>query len=561
MDELLAVARGERPADVVLRGGRVVDVFAGDVVEAEVALSGGRIASVGPRRDGREGVELDGALIAPSFIDGHMHVESSLLGPFELARACCLRGTGAIVSDPHEIANVLGVPGVRWMVDAARDAPVDLLFTAPSCVPASPLGTSGATLGPAEVVEMLALDGVIGLGEVMSVPDVIAGEASVSAKIGAVTHGQVDGHAPGLVGDALQAYVAAGPRTDHESTTVAEAQEKLRLGLWLMLRDGTPTRDLDALLPLVTERNARRMLMVCDDISSIDLLERGHLDHHLRTAVAAGVDPVLAVRMVTLNAAECYRLHDRGGVAPGRRADLVVLEDLTEFRALRTYHDGALVAKDGLCLVEPRTPPALPPTMHPDLDRFEPAPARTAGPTPVIEVTDGAIVTGRLDLETPLRDGRLAADTGRDLVKLCVVERHTGSGRAGVALARGIGLVRGAIASSVAHDHHNLVLAGVDDEDLRVAARVVTEQGGGFAVVADGTVLASLELPLAGLMSPQSAADVAAGHRHAIGAARALGTRLTDPFMTLSFLGLEVVPSLKLTDQGLVDVEAGALLA
>jgi adenine deaminase len=560
MEELLAVARGDRPADVVLRGGRVVDVYGGEVVEGDVAIAEGRIASVGPARDGAEVVDLDGAFVAPAFIDGHMHVESSLLGPFELARTTCVRGTGTIVSDPHEVANVLGVDGVRWMVDAARDAPAEVLFTAPSCVPASPLATAGAALGPAEVVEMLALDGVVGLGEVMSVGEVIAGDASVMAKIGAAGRLQVDGHAPAVTGDALQAYAAAGPRTDHESTTVAEAREKLRLGMWLMMRDGTPTRDLAALLGLVTERNARRFLMVTDDISSIDLLERGHLDHHLRAAVAAGVDPVLAIRMVTLNAAECYRLHDRGGLAPGRRADVVVLEDLKEFRALRTLHGGALVASNGVCHVAPRTPPALPPTMRPDLDAFEPSPVVTSTRSAAIEVTDGAIVTGRADVETPVRDGRLVADTARDLVKLCVVERHTASGRAGVALARGIGLVRGALASSVAHDHHNLVLAGVDDDDLRLAARVVTEQGGGFAVVADGSVLAALELPLAGLMSPQDAETVAAGHRHAIGAARALGTRLADPFMTLSFLGLEVVPSLKLTDLGLVDVEAGALL-
>ena len=331
--ELIAVARGDRPADLVLRGGRLVNVLSAEVHEADVAIAGGLVAGVGEGWEGGEVVELEGAFVAPAFIDGHIHVESTFLAPFEFARVVSARGTGTVVSDPHEIANVHGVEGVRWMLAEARGAPADVLAMASSCVPASPLETSGARLGLAEIEELLELEGVIGLAEVMDFPAVIAADPELAAKIAAAAGRPVDGHAPGLSGRELSAYVAAGPGSEHEATTVEEAREKLRQGMRVMLREGTPARDLAALLPLVSDRTSRRCMFVNDDVSVTDLLERGHLDHHLRLAVAAGLDPVIAVQMVTLNAAEWFGLADRGALAPGRRADVTVLRDLEASRS------------------------------------------------------------------------------------------------------------------------------------------------------------------------------------------------------------------------------------
>ena len=555
--ELIAVARGERPADLVLRGGRVVDVLGGEIERADVAIAGDLIAAVGNGYDGRRVEELGGAYLAPAFIDGHIHVEGSLLTPFELARTVCPRGTGTVIADPHEIANVHGADGVEWMLEAASDAPAEILFMAPSCVPASPLETAGAELGPEAVERLLDRDAVIGLAEVMDFPGVVAGEPGPLAKIDAARRRgmPVDGHAPGLSGAELAAYVAAGPGSEHEATSAAEAREKLAAGMYLMLREGTVARDLRALLPALTPESSRRCMLVNDDVSVIDLLDRGHLDHHLRLAVAAGVDPLTALRMVTLNPAEWFGLGDRGALAPGRRADLAVLDDLSGFGVLRTYRGGQVVAADGACLVEPREVDPPGPSVSVDWERVSLGmPIEPGRRVRVIEVSDGAIVTGAGEAEAPTRDGELAADPARDLALLCTIERHRGSGRAGVGLARGLGIETGALGSSVAHDHHNLIVAGSSREQVAAAGRRLCEIDGGFVVVRDGAVLAEVPLPIAGLMSPDPAPEIAARHRAAIAAARELGSELADPFLTLSFLGLEVIGELKLTDLGLVDV-------
>ena len=553
--DLLAVARGDRAADLLLRGGALVNVLSAEVHRADVAIAGGRIAGVGEGWESDSVVDLDGAFVAPAFIDGHIHVESTFLAPFEFARVVSARGTGAVVSDPHEIANVFGVAGVRWMLEAARGAPAEILAMASSCVPASPLETSGARLGLREIEELLALEGVIGLAEVMDFPAAIAGEAELAAKIEAAGDRPVDGHAPGVSGRELAAYVAAGPGSEHEATTLADAREKLRAGMRVMLREGTPARDLEALLPLVTPQNSRRCMLVNDDVSVTDLLERGHLDHHLRLAVSAGLDPVTAIQMVTVNVAEWFGLGDRGAIAPGRRADLVVLADLERFEALRTYHKGELVARDGESLVAPSRPDVPEPSVRVDWGRVElRVPATPGARARVIELVPGAIVTGAGEADAPIADGALAADPARDLAKLCVIERHTGEGGCAVALVRGFGLGEGALGSSVAHDHHNLIVAGTSDSEVELAARTLAELGGGLVAVRGGEVLASVPLPIAGLMSALEAPAVSEQHRAALAAARELGCRLDDPFMSLSFLGLEVIGELKLTDRGLVDV-------
>jgi adenine deaminase len=561
--ELVAVARGERPADLVLRGGRLANVVSAELLDGlDVAVAGGRIAGVGGPYDAHETLELDGAVLAPALIEAHMHVESTLLTPFEFARVACVRGTGTAITDPHEIANVHGVAGVEWMLDAARGAPVDVLVMASSCVPATDMETAGARLDAPEVARLLEHEHVLGLAEVMDFPGVVAGEPGVMAKLDAAGARPIDGHAPGLSGRALSAYVAAGPGSEHEATTLEEAREKLRAGLYVFLRDATPARDLEALLPLLTPANSRRCAMVSDDVSPSDLLDRGHLDHHLRTAVAAGVDPLIALQMVTLNPAEWFGLRDRGAIVPGRRADLVVLEDLVAFRALHTFQAGVPVAREGRCLREAPVLPPLPASVNVDWGRVDLAlPAGGRRRARVIEVVPDAIVTGAGVEDAPLSDGAVVADPERDLAKLAVVERHTGASGSAVALVRGLGLRRGALASSFAHDHHNLVIGGIDDADLRTAGEEVTRLGGGFAAVADGRVLASLPLPLAGLMSPAPAEEVRAGHDAVRAAARELGCTLADPFMTLSFLGLEVIPKLKLTDRGLVDVDRFELVS
>jgi adenine deaminase len=558
-NSLIEVARGDRPADLVLRGGRLVNVLSAEVHEAEIATAGGLIAGIGEAGtwDGAEVADLDGAFVAPAFIEGHVHVESTLLSPFELARLVCVRGTGTIVSDPHEIANVLGVEGVRWMLADARGAPAEIFAMASSCVPASPLETSGARLGPEEIAGLLAMPGVIGLAEVMDFPGTIAGEPELLAKIEAAAGRPVDGHAPAVSGRRLSAYAAAGPGSEHEATTLEEAREKLRQGLRVMIREGTPARDLEALIGLVTPQNSRRFMFVNDDVPVSELLERGHLDHHLRLAVAAGLDPVVAVQMVTLNTAEWFGLDDRGAIAPGRRADIAVLADLTGFEAVRTYHAGELVAEEGTCLAPAREPDVPPTSVAVNWDGLALA---LAPPVPqgararVIEVEPGAIVTGAAEVAAPIAAGALVADPDRDLAKLCVAERHTGAGGCAVSLVRGFGLRAGAIGSSVAHDHHNLIAAGTSDADVEAALRALADLGGGLVTVRDGEVLAALALPIAGLMSPLPAEEASARHREVVDAARRLGSRLDDPFMSLSFCGLEVVPELKLTDRGLVDV-------
>jgi adenine deaminase len=528
-----------------------------------VAICGDRIAGVGEYR-GREVVELDGAWVLPGLIDAHVHVESSMVPPREMARAVVPRGTTTIVADPHEIANVLGTAGVRWMLDDARGAPFEMVVMAPSCVPASPLATSGATLGAAELRELAADPRVRGLGEVMSFPAVVAGDPEVLAKIAVFAGRPVDGHAPGLSGAALAAYAAAGPRSDHECTTVEEAREKLRAGLTVFLRQATNAANLRDLLPLVDATCERRLCLCTDDRQPADLLDEGHMDALVRMAIAGGVPPALAVRLATLNTAEQFGLADRGAVAPGRRADLLACRDLGDLRPHLVWHGGVLVARDGALVGAAAAPargrPPLPPTVHINWERVRLRPAAEGRRARVIGLVPDQLVTLHLVEEVSARDGIALADPARDLLHMAVIERHHGSGRVGHGFVRGLGLGSGAIASTVAHDHHNLVVAGADETSMTTAARRAAALGGGLVAAAGAEVLAELPLPYAGLMSDRPIAEVRWRLDAAIAAAQRLGSPLRDPFMALSFAALEVIPSLKLTDRGLVDVDAFALV-
>ena len=566
------VAAGRRPGDLLLRGGRVINVCSGCIERADVLVAGPLVAAVGDLGDvdAHHVIDVTGCWLAPGLIDGHVHIESSLVTPARYAEAVLPRGVTAAVCDPHEIANVAGVPGVRWLLSGSRELPFDVWVTVPSCVPSTRLETAGAEFGVGEIDDLLADPWVVGVAELMSFPDVVAGDVGQLAKVAvAEALGKtIEGHAPGLTGRDLQAYLAAGVGSDHESTGLAEGREKLVAGAFLMIREGSVTRDLEALLPLVDPRHADRIGFVTDDRFPNDLLDEGGVDVLVRRAIAAGVDPVYAVRCASWNTARHYRLTRRGAIAPGYQADMIVVDDLARFHAHAVLKDGRLVAADGR-LLEPlpdadaddaavRATVRIP-ALDGDVLRL-PAPSRPEGLVRVIRPVPGQVVTEAQTLRPSRRDGAVVADPDRDLAKLACVERHGRNGNVGLGLVTGLGLRRGALGSSVGHDHHNLMLAGMDDGSMRLAAARLAELGGGFVVVDEGRVLAELALPVAGLVSPAPIAAVRADLDAVEVAARSLGVYAAGVMMTLSFLGLAVIPALRLTDHGLVDVVAARVV-
>lgn len=567
---LIEVARGKRPADLVLRNGQVVNVFSNEIYPAEVAVFHGRIAGVGaPGAYGgaRDEVDLGGHYLAPGLVEAHTHIESALLVPGEFARAVAPHGTTTCVSDPHEIANVVGIPGLEWTLAAAEGVPVRLLFTLPSCVPASQFEGNGATLHAADLLPLAAHARIASVGEVMNYPGVLAGDETMLDMIalgrpgmGAPRGLPVDGHAPGLRGLDLCGYVAAGAQSDHESVAADEALEKLRLGLWLWVREGS-MRNLEALLPVVLAHRPERAGFVADDRTCGDLLGQGHLDHIIRLAVAGGLDPIQAIKMASRQPAQYFGFADRGAIAPGFAADLVVVPDLREFRPRQVYIGGELVAEEGRALfAAPPLPAGLTARVSDtmrlrdfDIERLR-LPGH-AGAARVIGMIPDQIVSDALTLDAPAADGLLVADPARDLLKVAVVERY-GRGRVGVGLLHGLGLRVGAMASSVAHDAHNLVVAGANDADMALAVREIERMRGGLVLTRDGAVVERLALPLGGLMSPLPAPAVAEAMGRLERAAAETGVRQACPFVFLSFLALSVVPKLKITDLGLLDVAA-----
>jgi adenine deaminase len=561
--EVIRTARGEQPADLVLRNAQLVNVFSGQIEHTDIAIAGPTIVGVGPGYEATQSIDLAGAYVAPGLIDAHVHIESSMATTPQFARAVVPRGTTTVVTDPHEIANVHGLAGIRFMLHAARHTPLSVWVNLPSCVPATHMETAGAALEAADLLTLLDDPGVLGLAEMMNYPGVIAAVPAVLAKLQGFAGRPLDGHAPGLAGQALNAYVAAGIGSDHECTSVEEAAEKLSRGLYILIREATNAHNLETLLPLVTPANSRRCCFCTDDRQPADLLDLGGIDYMVRTAIARGIYPVTAIQMATLNTAEWFGLRDRGAVAPGRRADLIIFDRLDVPRPRGVYVAGQLVAQDGAMLAPLPDLPAspLPNSIHVAWERVDLAIPAAGRRVRVIGAIENQLVTEHLIADATIRDGLAVADVSRDLLKMAVIERHRATGYVGKGFIHNIGLRRGALASSVAHDHHNLVVVGADDRSMLTAAQAVADMGGGLAVADGEQVLAQLPLPIAGLMSDQPIEQIRRGFDAVLAAAHALGSELHDPFMAMSFMALEVIPHLKLTDAGLVDVDKFAIVS
>jgi adenine deaminase len=545
----LAVARGDEPADVVVRGGRVLSVFTREWLETDVAIADGWIAGLGDY-EGRETVDAAGKYVVPGFIDAHMHLESSKLLPDEFARLVLPLGTTAVVADPHEIANVLGTDGVHWLLDASAEIPLDVYFMASSCVPASSFESPRRSLTVGDLEGLLRRRRVIGLAEMMNFPGVIAGDAGELAKLELATH--VDGHAPGVLGRDLQAYAAAGIHSDHEASGVEEGRERLRAGMWLLIREASAARNLETLLPLVQEYGPHRIAFCTDDREPEHIADDGHINAMVRDAVAFGIAPEDALVLASHNTATYHRLDHLGAVAPGRQADVLLLPDLERFVP-------DLVLKRGAPVDEIPSAPVPDWVKHtvrigalgPEMFRIP----WDGGRARVIGLVAGQIITESLVDEPGHGRDEAVADPERDLAKIAVIERHLGTGRIGLGFVRGFGLRRGALATTLSHDAHNVVVVGVDDTSMAFAVRRLANIGGGIVVVDGAHTMAELPLPVAGILSDRPLADVVAGSHAIVAAAAELGSTIEAPFQLLAFLALSVIPSLKITDRGLVDVD------
>jgi adenine deaminase len=547
----IAVARGDEPADLVVHGGRVLSVFTREWLDVDVAVVDGAIAGLGAY-EGREKLDATDRYVVPGFIDAHVHLETTKLLPSEFARLVLPLGTTTVVADPHEIANVLGTDGVHWLADVADIIPLDVYFMASSCVPASQFESPRRALTAGDIEGLLHRRRVIGLAEMMNFPGVIAGDQHELEKLALPGAEHVDGHAPGILGKELNAYAAAGIRSDHEAFTEAEGRERLRAGLWLLIREATAARNLRALIPLVAEFGSSRIAFCTDDREPEHIAEDGHVNALVRDAVALGVKPEDALVIASFNAASCHGLPHLGAIAPGYQADLLLLPDLERFVP-------EIVLKAGKPVESiPETP--VPEWVRASV-RARPVSADDlrvpweGGDARIIGLVPGQIVTEALLGELTRQDGLAVADPERDLAKIAIVERHLGTGRIGLGFVRGFGLARGALASTVAHDAHNIVVVGVDDADMTLAVARLAELGGGIAVAESGRIIAEMPLPVAGLISEGSLEDVVAQGQELNRAAAELGASASGAFQTMAFLALSVIPSLRITDRGLVDVE------
>lgn len=560
----IEAAHGKRPADLCLRRGKLVNVISGRVEEVDLAIYDGTILGWGDY-EAREVIDASGLYICPGFIDGHLHLESSLLSPSQFCAAVVPWGTTAVIADPHEIANVLGLEGIRYFLEATHNLPLEVYFNLPSCVPASPLETSGAHLRAADLFSLLPHERLFGLAEVMNFPGVIAGSPEVVDKLVLFQESILDGHAPYLGGLPLNAYLTTGIGSDHECTTLPEAREKLAKGMHIMIREGSQSKDLAALLPLVDRHTWPRCMLVSDDRHPDDLLREGHMNAIVNQAMARGMDPVLALTLGTWTAARYFRLDHQGALAPGFRADFTISPTLNPWKPQRVFKCGREVARDGKLLVDPQSWPQPSPPPSPmnitRLARQDLIVPVQPGNLRVIGVQEGTILTRKLTLPPTVKDSTVVADCPRDLLKLAVYNRYLPDRPPAVAFVQGLGLRKGAIATTVAHDSHNLIAAGGKDDDLLRVVDAVRMMGGGMAIGAADGPMEMLALPIGGLMSDQPLQVVVERLEALKGLAAAWGSTLANPFMALSFLALPVIPELKLTDSGLVDVSSFAFVS
>ncbi|SMC78192.1 adenine deaminase [Primorskyibacter flagellatus] len=554
LETRIAAGRGDQPADTVLRGGRILDLITGELLDGDVAILGDTIVGTCDNYEGREVIDVSGLILVPGFIDTHLHIESSCITPFEFDRCVAPRGVTTAICDPHEIANVVGTDGIRYFQQASEHTVMDIKVQLSSCVPSTHMETAGAEILAEDLAGLMGLPSGIGLAEFMNYPGVIHRDPQAMAKLRLFEGGHVDGHCPQLSGRDLNAYIAAGIGTEHEATTAEEAREKLQKGMRVLIREGSVSKDLHALQPVLTERTAPYMCLCTDDRNPLDIAEYGHLDYMIRTLIALGTPPLAAYRAASLSAAEAFGLKDRGLIAPGKRADIVALDSLEQCNAQLVFCGGVRVgtaAFDARGHVEPvgRASVTAP--------KLTEASFRSTGnreATDVIGIVEGKIITQHLTEDIAIVDGDKAPDTTRDLIRIAVVERHGKNGNIATGFVRGFGLQKGAIASTVCHDHHNIACVGADYADMAVAANRLAEIEGGFVVVCDGNILAELALPVAGLMSLAPFEEVRDRLTDLRAAAKELGVVLEEPFLQLAFLALPVIPALKITDRGMVDV-------
>ena len=562
MNRLAAAARGDIPADLVIHNANVASVYTNEYELADVAVYSGVIAGIGKNYAGRVNFDAKGRALIPGMIDGHAHIESTMMSPPEFARLTASRGTSTVMADPHEISNALGMSGLQYMFTASQGLPVDVFFGAPSCVPASPFETPYEELDMNAIASMFRKGYTQHLGEMMNFPAVIAGDPEVWGKILAAGDVPLTGHAPGVSGKALNAYISSGVNSDHECTTLDEAREKLSRGMWIMIREGASFPDLKTILPMIKDNPlyAARCMVVSDDLTARYILERGHMDEKIRIMIREGVDPFVALRMVTLSPAEYFRLYDRGGIAPGKIADFSLLEGKVideGFKVKEVWKNGLQVANDGDVFYKYEHEELAPVTKV----RVKNIPSQEALKIKaegkyinVIGVTEGSVITKTLRLEAKTQDGIIIPDTERDIAKIAVLERHKDTGRFSAGFVQGLGIKRGAVGSSVAHDAHNFVVAGADDESIITALKGLADLGGGLVVSEGDNLRASFALPIGGLMSYLKGEEIAAELARMETEAGKFGVMIAHPFMVLSFLCLSVIPELRITDQGYIDI-------
>lgn len=554
LEKRIATAHGREPADVVLKGGRIFDLVTGALLEGDVAITGDRIVGTCATYQGKREIDVSGLILVPGFIDTHLHVESSLVTPHEFDRCVTPRGITTAICDPHEIANVIGTPGIRWFQDAARHLLMDLRVQLSSCVPSTDMETSGARIEAEDLRPLMGHPSGIGLAEFMNYPGVIHCDAGPMAKLDLFAGQHIDGHCPQVTGLDLNAYIAAGIRTEHEATTAEEALEKLRKGMRVLIREGSVSKDLHALQPVLNDVTSAYMCLCTDDRNPLDIAEYGHLDYMIRTLIELGTSPLAAYRAASLSAAEAFGLKDRGLIAPGLRADIVAIDSLEGCHAQLVLAGGRVV-DDAAFAARPEQQPIgrnsviAPPVTA---DDFRTTGNRSA--TDVIGIVEGKIITEHLQEDIAIENGDKAPDIARDLMRITVIERHGKNGNIANGFVRGFGMQRGAIASTVCHDHHNIIAVGANYADMAIAANRLTELEGGLVVVLDGKVLAEIALPIAGLMSAAPYEEVRDRMELLREAAQSLGVVLEEPFLQLGFLALPVIPALKITDRGMIDV-------